>query len=115
MKMCDVRQLTGAVSCGAAGSENAEIRSAYAGDLMSDVLAKAGGQDLLITGLASPQTVHTAQIMEIGAILFVSGKPVDEVTIQLASKYQITVLITSKSMFEVCALLYQNGVRPEII
>ena len=112
MKLYEIRQLTAAVSCGAVGSDNAEIHSAYAGDLMSDVLAKAGGQDLLITGLTSPQTVHTAQIMEIDAILFVGGKPVDEGTIQLASKYQITVLSTSKGMFEVCALLYQNGVRP---
>lgn len=112
MKLYEIRQLTEAVSCGTANSWDTEIYSAYAGDLMSDVLAKAGGQDLLITGLINPQTVHTAQIMEISAILFVGGKPVDEVTIQLASKYQITVLITSKGMFEVCALLYQNGVRP---
>ena len=111
MKLDDIKRLTVAVSCGDTALENAEIRSAYAGDLMSDVLARVWEQELLITGLSNPQAVHTAQIMEIGAILFVGGKTPDLTTVVLAAKYNIAALTTSKSMFEVCALLYQNGIR----
>lgn len=111
MKLHEIKQLTGAVFCGGAGREDVEIRSAYAGDLMSDVLAKVWRQELLITGLSGPQTVHTAQVMEIGAILFVGGKTPDSTTTALADKYNIAALSTAKGMFEVCVLLYQSGVQ----
>ncbi|MGE5789954.1 MAG: hypothetical protein ACM33C_03725, partial [Syntrophaceae bacterium] len=50
------------------------VRTAFAADLMSDVLAFAKPDSLLLTGLTNPQVVRTADILDITAIIMVRGK-----------------------------------------
>lgn len=51
-----------------------EIMGAFASDMMSDVLAFAKNQDVLISGLCNPQTVRTAVMLDMKCILLVRGK-----------------------------------------
>ena len=50
-----------------------EVIHAFSSDLMSDVLASCQEGDLLITGLINAQAVRTAEVVDIGAIVFVHG------------------------------------------
>jgi predicted transcriptional regulator len=50
------------------------VRTAFAADLMSDVLAFAKPDSLLLTGLTNPQVVRTADILDITAIILVRGE-----------------------------------------
>ncbi len=83
-----------------------------ASDLMSDVLAFSQAGALLLTGLVNTQTVQTAHIAEIKAIVFVRGKKPDGSVIKLAEANNIPLFATSYSMYEACGILYNKGLVP---
>lgn len=88
---------------------DAEVKFGCASDLMSDVLAFSQADALLLTGLVNIQTIHTAFIAEIKAIVFVRGKKPDNRVISLAQEKNIPLMSTGYSMYEACGLLYNNG------
>ncbi len=89
-----------------------EIDACFAADLMSDVLAFCGPGALLMTGLASIQSVHTADVADLSAILFVNGKRPPQTVVELARERGIPLLTTTLSMFEACGILYWQGLLP---
>lgn len=88
-----------------------EIKYGCASDLMSDVLAFSQPGAVLLTGLVNPQTIHTAYISEIKAIVFVRGKKPQEDVTELAESKSIPLLSTNYSMYEACGLLYKAGLE----
>jgi len=84
-----------------------EIKGACAADLMSDVLASARPNAVLLTGLCNIQVVRTAQMADIRAILFVRGKQPAPETIALAEEENIPLLSTPLGMYELCGRLCQ--------
>jgi predicted transcriptional regulator len=88
-----------------------DIDLCFAADLMSDVLAYAQHGGLLITGLSTAQSVHTAEIADLGAVVMVRGKrPPDEV-IAFAQRRGLPLLLTPLSMFDACGVLFRLGLR----
>lgn len=91
--------------------EGIEITSCFATDLMSDVLAYAAPGTLLITELTTVQAVHTADVADLSAILFVGKKEPGKEVSDLARRKEIPVLRTKQTMFEVCGALAELGLR----
>jgi len=91
--------------------DDAEIKTVCGCDLMSDVLSYVKPNALLLTGLIQPQTIRTAEIVDIKTICFVRGKRPDEATMKLAKKKGIRLLVTHSAMFESCGKLYQEGLQ----
>jgi serine kinase of HPr protein (carbohydrate metabolism regulator) len=89
-----------------------EIKYAFAADLMSDVLRIDASEIILITGLANPQVVRTAEMSDIPSILFVRGKPVTPAMVALAEESGIALLRCDHSMFKTCGELYVAGLQP---
>lgn len=100
-----------------AGKDNLdnEVKTACGSDMMSDVLAFAKTQCVLLTGLCNPQVVRTAEMMDIVAIIFVRGKMPDETMINMANEMELPILVTPHRMFSSCGLLYEKGLRGGII
>lgn len=96
------------VICGG-DSMNTEIKYACGSDLMSDVLAYFMPGSLLLTGLTNIQSVRTAEIAEVKAIVYVRGKKPDKDAVDLAIKLNIPLLSTKCMMYEACGLLYSHG------
>lgn len=88
-----------------------EIEEAFASDLMSDVLALASADMLLITGLINMQAIRTAEMADMPAILFVRGKTPTEEMMTLARDVGIAILVSPYTMYETCGLLYAAGLR----
>lgn len=86
-----------------------EILTAGASDMMSDVLAYVREQSVLLTGLCNPQVIRTAEMMDIGCIIFVRGKKPDNAMIELARERDMPVLTTELHMFNACGVLYSHG------
>jgi predicted transcriptional regulator len=86
-----------------------EIKFGCASDLMSDVLAFSRSGALLLTGLVNTQTIHTAFIADINAVVFVRRKKPDDDMVALAREKKIPLLGTSYSMYEAAGILYKNG------
>jgi len=89
--------------------EDIEINAACGADLMSDALAFGENKGLLLTGLNNPQSVRTAEMMDIHCVMIVRGKEPDEALIKLANEKDIVVMKTDYSMYTSCGLLYKGG------
>jgi serine/threonine-protein kinase RsbT len=86
-----------------------EIASACGSDLMSDVLAFGRSGQVLLTGLTNAQSIRTANIIAVKALVYVRGKRPNEEALELAKLKEIPVLATRYMMYEACGLLYRNG------
>jgi len=82
-----------------------------ASDLMSDVLNLIHPRTLLITGLVNVQSIRTAEMADLPAILFVRGKVPPPETLQLAQEVGIAVMVSPYRMFDCCGRLFQAGLR----
>lgn len=85
------------------------VETAFASDMMSDVLAFANPHSVLLTGLCNPQVIRTAEMLDVPCIVFVRGKPIDENILALAKDKNICVLHTEKGMYTTCGILYSGG------
>ena len=111
MKMKEILTLLGGrLLCGAPQDDH-EFTSAFASDMMSDVLAFVKEQGLLLTGLLNPQVVRTAEMMDMRAILFVRNKQPNEEILALAEQFGIVVMSTPLHMFEACGRVYEGGLK----
>ncbi|MBE3072848.1 MAG: transcriptional regulator [Acidobacteria bacterium] len=109
MTLGEIRDLLDCeVICGG-GQLDIEVTACFAADLMSDVLAFSRAGALLVTGLTSIQSVHTADVAEMRAILYVHDKRPAESVADVARQKQIPLLTTRRFMFEACGLLYRHG------
>ena len=90
-------------------SRQQNVLCACAADLMSDVLAFARCDSLLLTGLINPQVVRTAEMAGIQAIVFVRGKYPPAETVHLAEETGIPLFTTRYTMYEACGRLYGAG------
>jgi predicted transcriptional regulator len=89
-----------------------EIRSCGASDLMSDVLAFMKPGSLLLTGLIHPQTIRTAEMADLAAIVFVRGKTPGPEAVTLAEELKIPLIASPYGMYEMSGLLYKAGLTP---
>jgi hypothetical protein len=109
MRLRDVIALTEAQAFTSNIDPACEIRSAFASDLMSDVLCFDVMHGILITGLTNPQMIRTAEMAEVAAVLMVRGKTPQPETVELAEELGIPLLGTRMIMFETCGRLYAAG------
>ena len=86
-----------------------EVHAGCGCDMMSDVLAYVKDQAVLLTGLVNPQVVRTADMMDIGLIVFVRGKCPPEDVVEMARQRDMVVLVTACRMFSACGRLYAAG------
>ncbi|HSB05355.1 MAG TPA: DRTGG domain-containing protein [Thermodesulfobacteriota bacterium] len=89
-----------------------EIPSCGASDLMSDALAFMKPGSLLLTGLVHPQSIRTAEMADLAAIVFVRGKTPSSDAIELAKELGIPLIASPYGMYEMCGRLYQAGLEP---
>lgn len=111
MKLQEIVDVLKAEVVSSADNMDAEIQTACGSDMMSDVLAFAKTQSVFLTGLMNPQVVRTAEMMDMCAIIFVRGKPVDDMVVALAKQKGISILKTGFTMFTACGMLYERGIR----
>lgn len=88
-----------------------EIKSVCAGDLMSDLLAYSHAHALLLTGLANPQVIRTAEMLDLAAIIFINGKEPNAEMLKLAQHKCIPLLTTRHPLYTGCGLLYALGLK----
>ncbi len=90
------------------------IDGCFAADLMSEVLAFSGHGALLVTGLTNVQSVHTAEVVDVRAILYVNGKWPEGPVLALALSRGMPLLSTSLTMYEACGRLHRGGLPASV-
>lgn len=99
------------ILCGE-GGKDMEVTYAFASDLMSDVLTLKNDHVLLITGLANLQTIRTAEMADIGCVVFARNKQVTDEMLELARENELVIIACRYSVFKTSGLLYEAGVKP---
>lgn len=89
----------------------ADIDTVVASDGMSEILAFHTPGAVMLTGLTNIQSVRTAVVADVHAIVYVRGKQPTEPVLQLAREKGIPVLSTELGMFESCGILYVAGLK----
>ena len=102
IKLADLIEKTG-YSVIYEGNSNAEIKAGYAGDLLSDVLANASSDSVIITIQAHKNTVAVATHVGARVIILCNGKTAPEDMKQAAIGENIAILSVKKNQFTVSA------------
>lgn len=89
-----------------------DLKYAFASDLMSDVLTVTEEGILLITGLATVQTVRTATMADIDTVLLVRGKHAPSAMLSLAEENGLVIIESPFSMYRSSGVLYEGGLSP---
>ncbi len=112
MTVEEIASLTqGVLRCGEAYNQR-NLTYAFASDLMSDVLTVTEEGILLVTGLATVQTVRTATMADIDAILLVRGKPAPAAMLALAEENNLVIIESPFSMYRASGTLFGRGLSP---
>jgi hypothetical protein len=88
-----------------------DIDTVVASDGMSEILAFHTPGAVMLTGLTNIQSVRTAVVADVHAIVYVRGKRPAEPALALAREKGIPVLSTRLGMFESCGILYERGLK----
>jgi predicted transcriptional regulator len=109
MTLHEVRDL---LQCEVLACEDAlhtDVSQVVASDGMSEILAFAKSKELMITGLTNIQSIRTADIAGVSAVVYCRGRRPDRKVIEFAKQKRIPVLITKMVMFDICGILYNKG------
>ena len=112
MKLREISELLNAkVLCGQDRLDE-EHETAFASDLMSDVLTLGDYNPVILTGLCNMQTIRTCEMGNLDIIVLVRRKKATEEMIEEAEDEGMVVMESDFSMFKACGLLFQNGMQP---
>ncbi len=90
-----------------------EVKTGYASDLLSDVLANSIEGDFWVTRQTHLNIVAIAVMRDLSAILLVNGVQPDPDTLEKAVEKRVLIFRTPLPTFEVVGRLYQLGIRGE--
>ncbi len=91
----------------------AEVRTGYASDLLSDVLANSIEGDLWVTRQTHLNIVAIAVMRDLSGILLVNGSQPDPDTVEKAVEKMVPIFRTPLPTFEIVGRLYQLGIIGE--
>ena len=111
MTIREIVKLLNASVCTGEERLDEEVEHAFASDLMSDVLTLKD-TPMLITGLCNVQTIRTCDMATLDIVVVVRNKKVTEDMIELAEDNDMVIISCAYSMFKVCGLLYDAGIKP---
>jgi len=111
MKLSEIRDLLGCELLTGEEDLGLDIREVVASDGMSEILAFAKSGELMITGLTNIQSIRTADIAGVNAVIYCRNKRPDKRVVEFARQKKIPVLVTPMVMFDICGILYARGLK----
>lgn len=87
------------------------VKSGYAGDLLSDVMARGGENVLWITIQIHPNIVAVAVLKDLAAVIISGGRTPEPETVQRAEKEGLPLLGSTLGAFELAGRLHSLGLR----
>ncbi|MCD1655804.1 hypothetical protein K7J14_13990 [Treponema zuelzerae] len=84
-----------------------DIKGVYTTDLLSDAMANAVDNGILVTIQAHKNTVAVATLKDLAAIVVCNNRPIPDDMMEAAKEEQIALFLTKESQFVVSGKLYQ--------
>ncbi|MDH4272426.1 MAG: DRTGG domain-containing protein [Candidatus Aminicenantes bacterium] len=111
MKLAEIRDILECEVLTDDDDLSVEVHQVVASDGMSEILAFAKSDELMITGLTNIQSIRTADIAGVSAVIYCRGKRPDKRVVEFAKLKRIPVMITKMVMFDICGILYNKGLK----
>ncbi len=92
-----------------AGSTGSEVGQAYAADTMSELIAHAAPDTLLVTSLNNTQLVRVAELMDVPGICLVGGANPGPDLLSLAEAAGTAILVCQDDLEQTCRRLESAG------
>lgn len=92
--------------------ENIEVEGVFISDMLSDVMSNANPGDLWLTVQTHKNVISATNLVDLSAILITHGKNVPEETIELAKRFNVTILRSQLSTFDLVFKLVETGLKP---
>lgn len=83
-----------------------EIAGAYTSDLLSDAMANAIDDGILITIQAHKNTVAVGTLKDLSGIVICNSRPIPEDMVEAAKAERIPIFVTAENQFAVSGKLY---------
>ena len=107
MKISDIEALEG-FTCLQGEYVDVEVLAGYTSDLLSDVMANAEEDSVLITIQAHKNTVAVSSLAGVVAIIVCNNRPATDDMIEAAREEGIAVFQTEGNQFRTSALIAQH-------
>lgn len=88
-----------------------EVSGGYAGDLLSNVMARAESGDVWLTIQGHQNVVAVALLADVSAVIIVEDFEVEKKAVERAKEKDVNILRTSLSTYEMAGKLYQLGIE----
>jgi len=88
-----------------------EIKTGYVSDLLSDVLAGAPQNAILITVQVHMNVIAVAVHAGLAAVIFAANRRPEPAVIEKAAAERIPLFISRESSFQIVGQLYSQGIR----
>jgi len=108
-----VSELAGLLNASKANAvPDREVTCAYTCDLLSWVMARGRAGCAWVTVQTHLNVVAVASLNDMACVIHPEGIAPEAASLEKAAGEGIAVLVTEKSAYEVCALLYGAGIPP---
>jgi predicted transcriptional regulator len=111
MTLREIKEILGAQVLAGEHMLEREVETTFACDLISDMLAFASSNALIVTSLTNPHVIHTAEVVDAAGVVFVGGKKPPESMMKEVDHGRIPLLSTDLLTFKCCGLLFVNGLK----
>ncbi len=89
----------------AAGEVPEEFSGVYAGDFLSRAMSRVTEGDLWITIMNNVNVIAVASLAEAAAVVLAEGVTMDDSVLAAAEQKGVTVLLSERTVFELCAMI----------
>jgi hypothetical protein len=107
MKTSEIAPFLGAV-CVQDSFSDQEIAGVYTSDLLSDAIAHAVENGILVTIQAHKNTVAVGTLKDLAAIVICNNRPIPDDMIEAARSEGIALFLTPESQYTVSGKFYQK-------
>ncbi len=111
MTLREIQKILGAEVLAGEQMLDREVETTFACDLISDMLAFASSNALIVTSLTNPHVIHTAEVVDAAGVVFVGGKKPPASMMEDVNDGRIPLLSTDFLMFKCCGLLFASGLK----
>jgi len=112
MKTGEIADLLGA-TCVQEEFVDREIAGVYTSDLLSDAMANAVDEGVLVTMQAHKNTVAVATLKDLAAVVICNNRPVPDDMISAARSEGIALFLTTESQYTVSGKFYRHLVASD--
>jgi len=88
-----------------------DVAGVFISDMVSDIVAGAQPNNLLITIQTHKNLIATANLVDVAAVVFVRGKKPADDTIELADRAKISLFSTDDDAWKLAIKLHDLGIE----